>query len=238
MAIPVNATNAGEVAKTVKEGAVVGPSTVRRSPSFATLARVLLKAQAEAENPVKNADNLHFRSKYANLVEVRSALLPVLNSAGVVVLQFPCEHESGPALTTLLIHPESGEWIETTIGLHPAKRDPQALGSAITYARRYALMAIVGVAPDDDDDGHAASQPPPQRQQAQQRQQPQGNPKLRAQYAQRLAQCSSRKDYEEICRNFNIDVERGNLHEADQEPLRDAFRDAASRNPKPQTVKA
>lgn len=134
--------------------------TVRKSPSVAALAKALCAAQAEMENPPKDSVNPHFKSRYADLATVRDTIVPVLVKHKLSVLQLPCECGSGPALTTLLLH-ESGEWVETTIGLHPSKVDPQGIGSALTYARRYALQSLAGVAADDDDDddGAAASRP-------------------------------------------------------------------------------
>ena len=140
--------------------------TVRMSPSIAALAKALALAQAEMENPPKDSVNPHFKSRYADLATVRDTIIPVLNRRGLSVAQLPCELAGSPALTTLLLH-ESGEWIETTILLHPIKVDPQGIGSALTYARRYALQSVAGVAADDDDDGNAATRParPVQQQQ-------------------------------------------------------------------------
>lgn len=155
---PVTEQNAVEVAKTVKGGAVVGPSTARRSPSIAALAAALVKAQGEMANVARNAENPHRNSRYADLAGVRDAVFPVLSRNGLAVLQLPCELDSEAALTTLLLHGSSGEWVETTIRLRPAKPDPQSVGSALTYARRYALMAVAGVAAaGEDDDGDAGS---------------------------------------------------------------------------------
>jgi hypothetical protein len=156
--IPINEGNAAEVAKTVKGGAVVGPSSVRRSPSISKLAAALVAAQAEVQNPTKNKQNPHLKNWYADLTATLAAVLPVLAKHKLAVVQMPCELDDAPALTTLVIH-ESGEWLETTAKTRPVKTDPQNIGSAMTYARRYALQAIAGVAAEDDDDGHAASQP-------------------------------------------------------------------------------
>jgi ERF superfamily len=156
----VTQSNADEVAKTVKGGAVVGPATVRRSPSIAALAAAMVAAQGEMDNPARTRDNPYFDSKYADLAEVRDAVLPALLKNGLAVIQLPCELDGLPALQTILAHSPSGEWLETTIRLRPAKDNPQAVGSAITYARRYALQSIAGVAAEDDD-GNEASKPAP-----------------------------------------------------------------------------
>ena len=131
--------------------------TVRRSDGIAKFAEAMTRAQAELKNPPKESTNPHFRSKYADLATVRDAVVPVLARHGLAVMQLPCELHDAPALTTLVMH-VSGEWVETTIKLRPSKTDPQGVGSALTYARRYALQSIAGVAAEDDDDGHAASQ--------------------------------------------------------------------------------
>lgn len=154
----VTKENADEVARTVKGGTVVGPATVRRSLSIKALAQAMLDAQQEMEAPARTTDNPYYQSKYADLAEVRDAVLPSLWKHGLMMMQLPCEMDGSPALQTLLIHPASGEWVETTICLHVAKDNPQGVGSAITYARRYALQAVTGVAAEDDD-GNEASRP-------------------------------------------------------------------------------
>lgn len=138
-------------------------TTVKWSATSAQLVASLAKAQAEMCNPVKDAANPHFKSMYADLAAVRDAVLPVLGKHGLAVLQLPCETLHGPALVTRLMH-ESGEWVETTTMLRPFKLDPQGVGSALTYRRRYDLQSIAGVA-GEDDDGNAASGHPPARQQ-------------------------------------------------------------------------
>lgn len=133
-------------------------STVRRSDGIAKLAAAMVAVQGEIANPPKNKQNPHLKNWYADLVSVREAVLPVFARHKIAVTQLPCELDGEPAMTTLVMH-ESGEWIETTAKIRPGKTDPQSVGSAQSYARRYALMAIAGVMGDDDDDGHAASQP-------------------------------------------------------------------------------
>ncbi len=161
----VTETTAMAAAVGVKNGrpAECGPSTVRRSASIAALAKAMAAAQGELKNPPKDSVNPHFKSKYADLATVRDAVVPVLARHKLAVMQFPCEMDDQPALLTLLAH-ESGEWIETTTKLRPVKLDPQSIGSSQTYAKRYALQAIAGVAADEDDDGNAGSKPGPQQQ--------------------------------------------------------------------------
>jgi hypothetical protein len=127
-------------------------SVFRGTESLAALAKALAKAQAELKNPPKDKTNPHFRSKYADLATVRDWVLPVLNRHGLSVVQLPCEWGGRPALLTLLMH-ESGEYLGAYLPLLLTKQDPQGLGSALTYARRYALQALAGVAADEDVDG-------------------------------------------------------------------------------------
>ena len=137
-------------------------TTVRRSQAVGKLAAALAAAQAEVRNPPKDSVNPHFKSRYADLATVRDAVLPVFTKHKLSVLQLPCELGDAPGLTTVLLH-ESGEWVETSVRLRPVKADPQGVGSALTYMRRYALQALAAVAADDDDDGHAATARPPAR---------------------------------------------------------------------------
>lgn len=129
---------------------------MNQSESINELAAALAKAQAEIKTAPKERLNPHFRSHYADLVAVWDACREALAANGLSVVQSP-EYADGRILvTTRLIH-KSGQWLEGTVSLRPSKDDPQGAGSAITYGRRYALAAMVGVVADDDD-GNAASQ--------------------------------------------------------------------------------
>lgn len=123
----------------------------------APLAKALVAAQRATEAVKKAKTNSHFSSKYAELADVVEAVVPALNEAGVAVLQFPAFDGQMVAVTTTLIH-ESGSSVTATLHLRPSKLDPQGEGSAITYGRRYSLLAMTGAAPEDDD-GNAASGP-------------------------------------------------------------------------------
>lgn len=122
------------------------------------ISAALLKAQTEMSNPKKGSNNPYFKSKYADLNSVREAVIPVLNSNGISVIQ-PMVHLDGRNfIKTVLLH-ESGEMLESYTEIVYAKtNDAQAQGSGITYARRYGLQSMVCVGADDDD-GNAASQP-------------------------------------------------------------------------------
>lgn len=133
-----------------------------QSESIAKLALDIVAAQNELRNPVKDSVNPFFKSRYADLAAVRDAVVPVLAKFGLAVVQMPSVLDGAPALTSTLIH-KSGEWMASTMLLNAVKSDPQGMGSAITYARRYALQAIAGVTAEDDDDGNAGSHPPRQQ---------------------------------------------------------------------------
>lgn len=123
----------------------------------APLAKAFVAAQKATESIKKAATNPAFKSKYADLAHVVEGVIPALNDAGVGVMQFPSYDGEMVGVTTTLIH-ETGSSVSATLNLRPSKADPQGIGSAITYARRYSLLAITGSAPEDDD-GNAASGP-------------------------------------------------------------------------------
>ena len=129
---------------------------MRHSDSIATISAALAKALPEIQNATKDSKNPHFRSDYASLKSVLETAKPVLASHGIVVLQGPGWDGGVCTLTTRLLH-ESGEWIESVAGSPVSKADPQGVGSAITYLRRYSLAAMAGIT-QEDDDGNAASQ--------------------------------------------------------------------------------
>jgi hypothetical protein len=127
-----------------------------KSDSLAQLAPALLKAQKKMGAALKDSKNPFFKSKYADLNAVIDASVPVLNEEGIAVLQSPSMSYdlSGnpiPVIETVLLH-ESGEYIAGQTEVVAAKQnDPQAAGSATTYARRYGLQAMVTLKAEDDD---------------------------------------------------------------------------------------
>jgi len=127
------------------------------------LAAALAKTQGQIQGAVKDSTNPAFKSRYADLASVWDACRVALSLNGLAVVQGPALADRGVSVTTRLLH-SSGQWAESTLILPMDKATAQGAGSAITYARRYALAAMVGVAPDDDDDGNAASQQPAQQQ--------------------------------------------------------------------------
>lgn len=116
-----------------------------------------LAAQKDLDFAAKNKINQHLKNSYADLSEVIKAVKFSLNANGIAFIQTPDESEPTILkLTTRLIH-ESGQWLESVMTMPLVKTDPQGYGSAMAYARRYALSAITGIYADDDDDGQLAS---------------------------------------------------------------------------------
>lgn len=136
--------------------AISSPKEPTQSESIAKLAGALAKAQLEIEGAIKDSNNPFFKSSYADLASVWAACRKPLGENGLAILQTTEPCEGGLiALITTLAH-SSGEFVKGRLELKPAKQDAQGVGSVITYGRRYALAAMVGVAPLDDDDGEAA----------------------------------------------------------------------------------
>jgi hypothetical protein len=143
-----------------------------KSNEINELASALVSAQAEFSAVPKGSSNPFFKSKYAALPDVVASASPVLAKHGLAVTQSISFEQTYvkddvkvfDTLTTTLFH-KSGQFIENSMILHLSKQDPQGQGSAVTYARRYAYMSILGLVADDDDDGNAASRPKVQVQQ-------------------------------------------------------------------------
>jgi hypothetical protein len=122
------------------------------------LAKALNEFQAEVVKVGKTADNPFFKSKYADLGSIMKEAQPVLTKHGLSVIQFPDNLDGTPALTTIVMH-TSGQSQRATMPLLLSKQDPQGLGSAITYARRYSYAAALQIVIDEDDDGNKERQP-------------------------------------------------------------------------------
>lgn len=133
---------------------------MKTSENIKNLTKALLQAQKAITFAGKNARNPHFKNTYADLTAVIDAIKPALNEAGIVFMQTPSPSENGTlALTTRLVHAETGEFMEDT-GVCPLpKSDPQGYGSAMTYMRRYSLASICGLYQDDDDGEGAKPKP-------------------------------------------------------------------------------
>lgn len=120
----------------------------------------LLRVQKGIASVKKDSDNPYFHSSYANIEAVLDVVLPALNDAGLVLNQYITtvgESENiKPALKTVITDTESGESIDSTMLLMTKSNDPQAQGSSVTYARRYAIVSMLGIR-QEDDDGNAAT---------------------------------------------------------------------------------
>lgn len=127
---------------------------MNKSDNIAELAKALSKAQADMSGAKKSSNNPFFKSKYADLKEVIECVKEPFADNGLSFVQFPISNDGFAGVETVIMH-SSGEWISNVYMLKVSKNDPQGIGSAITYARRYALQAACGV-PSEDDDGESA----------------------------------------------------------------------------------
>jgi hypothetical protein len=126
---------------------------MNKSESIKNIAGALVKFQASVSKVAKEANNPFFKKKYASLANILDTIQKPLSECGLAISQFP----DGNALTTIILHAESGEWMESSYVMPVAKQnDPQAMGSAITYARRQSIGSILNLNIDDDDDGEKA----------------------------------------------------------------------------------
>ena len=132
---------------------------MKRSESIEQLAAALAVAQGQMGGALKASENPFFQSKYADLKSVWEACRKPLSDNGLSVAQTPAVREANGyevVVTTLLMH-LSGQWIENELSMWPKDSTPQAIGSCISYARRYALASLVGVYQADDDAESAQS---------------------------------------------------------------------------------
>ena len=127
-----------------------------KSESISELAKALSNFQGKMTAVKKDATNPFYKSKYATLDIIWETIRKPLSENGLSVAQTMNLTEGNNVLETTLYH-TSGEWISGTQLVNPVKNDPQGLGSAITYARRYSLSAILGLVSDDDDDANTAT---------------------------------------------------------------------------------
>lgn len=133
----------------------------------------LVKAQKAFAPALKTSTNPHYKSRYADLAVVVEAVVDALNDNGIFVTQRTKVDERGVVVSTCFLH-ESGQFMDCgELFVPAAKHDPQGFGSALTYARRYSLMAATGIAPEDDDgiaavdaQKKAGAKPPAQKEQS------------------------------------------------------------------------
>jgi hypothetical protein len=124
---------------------------MNRSESIAKIASALVKAQAEMGNAVKDSKNPFFKSKFADLNSIREACMPALNKHGIGVIQPTTVIDGKFYVETTLMH-ESGEFLSGLYEVVAVKQnDPQALGAAVSYSRRYGLQSLVNIGAEDDD---------------------------------------------------------------------------------------
>lgn len=128
-------------------------------PDAGGIYAALAKAQAEMGKAVKDTNNPHFKTKYADLGSVMDACMGALNRNGICVVQPAGEDDRGRYVETILFH-ASGQSLSCRVPLIVQKNDMQGYGSAVTYARRYGLMCMAGIAPEDDDGAAAAKAAP------------------------------------------------------------------------------
>ena len=129
-----------------------------RSESIKEIATALSNFQGKMTAVKKDSINPFYKSKYASLDTIWETIRKPLSENGLSVAQTMDVDNDKSVMETTLYH-TSGEWISGTQLVNPVKNDPQGLGSAITYARRYSLSAILGLVSDDDDDANTATKP-------------------------------------------------------------------------------
>lgn len=129
-----------------------------KSDSIKNIAIAMCEVQASMESASKSSDNPFFNSKYADLSEVLRCIKGVLPSKKLSFMQMPSFDGGVVSVETIVMH-ESGEWISSISGSPLPKSNPQGVGDAITYLRRYSLAAIFGLAQQDDDGNSNSEQP-------------------------------------------------------------------------------
>jgi hypothetical protein len=138
---------------------------MKRSETFGSFAKSFSQFQAEVKNPALTANNPHLKSKYAPLSEVINTVRPILAKYGLSFYQDVASEDDKVKVTTTLFH-ESGEYLESSPLYIPGSRgagkpaDAQGIGSAASYAKRYQLQAVCGVAAEEDTDGEDLIQQP------------------------------------------------------------------------------
>lgn len=128
---------------------------MEKTESIKNLAIALSKFRLMQSKINKDGKNPYYKSKYATLSNILEGIDTNLTECDLTFSQFP----DGDTLTTIIIHTQSGEYMQASYKIHAIKDDPQQWGSAITYARRYALVSILGLNIDDDDDAERAMKP-------------------------------------------------------------------------------
>jgi len=134
---------------------------MRTSETIASISKALVSFESEMEAVHKGAVNPFFKSKYVDLPSILEAIKPLLKKNKLAVVQGVVNLGDGVGIVnveTRLLH-DSGEWIETDTPIYLQKSDPQAVGAAITYGRRYSMQALLNLSADDDDGEGAMKRP-------------------------------------------------------------------------------
>ena len=127
---------------------------MEKSESIKNIASALITFQVKVGKITKDATNPFYKNKYASLANIQDAIADPLEEAGLSYMQFP---DGIHGLTTIIMHGESGEWLQSTYTMKPVKDDPQGIGSSITYQKRYAIAGALALNIDDDDDANSAT---------------------------------------------------------------------------------
>jgi hypothetical protein len=127
-------------------------------PVGKAIAAAFVKAQADFGSVLKTSTNPHYRSKYAGLDACIDAVIDALHKHGIALMQRTLPCESGVTVETILVHTSGETMSGGPLHVPASKNDAQGYGSALTYARRYSITTMLGIAPEDDD-GNAASKP-------------------------------------------------------------------------------
>lgn len=187
--------------------------TITKSETIIKLSKALVETQKELKQPLKDAKNPFFKSEYVPLENVAEAITQTATKNGLAFSQYATTTESGNVSVGTIVFHESGEFIEyPPLILKPENTKPQSIGSAITYAKRYALSAIFGITSDKDDDGNKANGNGEQQKQPQKRNQkqaPQNEPNVHEiveKYVQKIEELGvNRADVVEyVCNKHNV----------------------------------
>lgn len=163
-----------------------------QSEQINELVAAIVKAQLAMEPAKKEVTNPFFHKKYADLPTCWQAV-ESFRKEGIAIVQSPAEGPDGFVLLDTQLSHTSGQWMRSRLKIRIAKDDPQGYGSAITYARRYALGCMTGLVTEEDDDGNAASHPAPQAQRVMQHKQT-AQAKINELRSEGVASGSSRPD--------------------------------------------
>ena len=180
---------------------------MEKSENIAEIIKALIKVQPQLKPAIKDKANPFLKSKYADLSGVWDTCRDLLKESGLAVVQVCGIGDNGSYLETILMH-ESGQWISGKYPLKPVKDDdPQAMGSAMTYARRYNLAAILGIVTDDDDAEGAMGRQTESKPKTATRPEPQRDPAIPAPKAATQEQLNKLDAYKKAGKNIKIKVD-------------------------------